>query len=174
MSQYLRRHLPQFNDILRIFGEPEELTTKPLRSVMNLTPISDRVELVENAIEESKTSTTNPYLAILFYEPEDQSSYLTAEMFVKIKKEQIPASIGRVFMIDVQLSPDFASKYGVAPTPALVVIWKGRPLVIRRPGWEDSTKVIGCMKSEDWLAILQSMAGASISETKRFLLVNTP
>jgi hypothetical protein len=139
-----------------------------------LNVISDPREIVEDAIEESKTSTTDPYVGILFYFTEEQSSFGTAQMFVKIRKENPPASIGKVFIVDIMESPELASRYGIVPTPALIVIWKGRPLVIRRPGWEDSTKVVGCLMSENWAEILRSMKAVPSTERKRFLSVNPP
>jgi hypothetical protein len=133
---------------------------------------SDEIERVEAAIEQSKTSATDPFVGLLFYHSELPPSLFTAQMFQKFRTDYTPESIGQIFVIDAAKNAKFALKYGVIPTPALVVIWKGNPLVIRRPGWDDSAKVIGCMKGEEWLSILRFMVGLPKTEERKFLSVN--
>ena len=133
---------------------------------------SDDPAAAEAAITESKTSATEPFVAILFYHAELPPSLYTAIMFENFRKSYTSDSVGRIFIIDAAKNSTFAAKYGVIPTPALVVIWKGLPLVIRRPGWDDSSKIIGCMKGEEWLSILRFMAGLPKSEERKFLSVN--
>jgi hypothetical protein len=137
-----------------------------------MTAISDELGLVEAAIEESRTSQTDPFVGLLFYHAELPPSLFTAQMFVKFRADYSTDSIGKIFVIDAGRNPKFAVKYGVIPTPALVVIWKGNPLIIRRPGWDDCAKVIGCMKSEEWLSILRFMVGLPKTEERKFLSVN--
>jgi hypothetical protein len=67
---------------------------------------------------------------------------------LRIKLEQSSASIGKCFLLDVELNPEFAAKAKVVMMRVLIVIWQGRPMLIQRPGWDDSTKVIASMKSE--------------------------
>ena len=133
---------------------------------------SDEISAVEAAVKESAKSATSPFVALLFYHAELPPSLHTAMQFQNFRKNYTPDSVGRIFIIDAAKNAEFAAKYAVIPTPALVVIWKGSPLLIRRPGWDDSSKVIGCMKEEEWLSILRFMAELPKDEQRKFLSVN--
>ena len=85
---------------------------------------SDEISAAEAAITESKTSTTEPFVALLFYHAELPPSLYTAIMFQNFRKNYTSESVGRIFIIDAAKNSPFAAKYGVIPTPALVVIWK--------------------------------------------------
>lgn len=132
----------------------------------------DDAAAAEAAVKESVKSATSPFVALLFYHAELPPSLHTAMVFENFRKNYTPDSVGRIFIIEAAKYPEFAAKYGVIPTPTLVVVWKGSPLLIRRPGWDDSTKIIGCMKDEEWLSILRFMAELPKDEQRKFLSVN--
>jgi hypothetical protein len=133
---------------------------------------SDDPANVEAAIAASASNPTEPFVAILFYHTELPPSLFTASLFDKFRTNYTPDSVGKIFVIEASKHPQFAAKFLVIPTPALVVIWRGNPLVIRRPGWDDCAKVIGCLKEDEWLSILRFMAGLPKTEERRFLSVN--
>lgn len=134
--------------------------------------VADSIEAVEAAIADSKVSKTETFVSILFYHAELPPSLYTAMMFQRFRTNYTSETVGRIFIVDAAKNAEFAAKYGVIPTPALVVIWKGSPLVIRRPGWDDSSKIIGCMKEDEWLSILRFMAELPKTEERKFLSVN--
>lgn len=133
---------------------------------------SDTTEEVDLAIEESKNNKLEPFVSVLFYHEELPPSLFTAQLFLKFRTNYTPDSVGKIFLVNAAANSQYAAKFGVVPTPALVVLWKGVPLIIRRPGWDDSAKIIGCMKEEEWLSILHFMANLPKSEERKFLSVN--
>jgi hypothetical protein len=134
--------------------------------------ISDTPEQADAAIELSKSSKTEPFVSLMFYHAELPPSLFTASLFQKFRSNFTPESVGKIFLLDAACHSQYAAKFGVIPTPALIVIWKGNPLQIRRPGWDDSAKVIGCMPEEEWLSILRFMAALPKTEERKFLSVN--
>ena len=133
---------------------------------------ADETTVVDQAIEESKTSSDSPFLAICFYHTELPPSLFTASLFNKFRTNYTPESVGKIFLVDAAKESKYAAKFGVVPTPAVVIIWKGNPLIIRRPGWDDTSKIIGCMHEEEWLSVLRFMAGIPKTEDRKFLSVN--
>ena len=133
---------------------------------------SDEPTAVDKAIEESKTSKTDPFVAICFYHTELPPSHFTAGLFNKFRANFTSDSVGKIFIVDAAKNSQYAAKFGVVPTPAVVIIWKGNPLIIRRPGWDDTAKIIGCMREEEWLSVLRFMAALPKSEERKFLSVN--
>lgn len=133
---------------------------------------SDDPKKVDEAIEESKASKTDPFVAICFYHTELPPSLFTASLFNKFRTNFTSDSVGKIFIVDASKNSQYAAKFGVIPTPAVVIIWKGNPLIIRRPGWDDCKKIIGCMHEEEWLSVLRFMAGIPKNEERKFLSVN--
>ena len=124
------------------------------------------------AIEESQTSKTDPFVCMCFYHPELPPATSTASLFAKIRQDYSAESIGKIFVINATENAEFAAKFGVIPTPAVVIIWHGEPLIIRRPGWDDSAKILGVLKEDQWLSILRFMTALPKNEERKFLSIN--
>ena len=133
---------------------------------------SDDVEKANEAIENSKTSPTETFVAICFYHTELTPSLFTAMLFNKFRLNYSSDTVGRIFIIDSAKNPKFAARFGVIPTPAIVIIWKGHPLEIRRPSWDLTNKIVGSLSEECWLSILRYMANLPKDEERKFLSVN--
>lgn len=129
-------------------------------------------EEVLNAIKEAKKSKDKPFICLCFYHTVLPPSLFTAKLFDKIRKNYSSDTVGQIFIVDAIKSNELATKYGVIPTPAIVILWKGEPLLIRRPGWDDANKILGCMKEDEWLSILRFVAGLPREEDRKFLSVN--
>ena len=127
---------------------------------------------VLKAVEESKSNPESPFICICFYHTILPPSLFTAKIFDKIRTNYSPDTVGRIFIVDAVKHNDLATKYGVIPTPAIIILWKGEPLLIRRPGWDDATKILGCLKEEEWLSILRFVAALPKNEDRKFLSVN--
>ena len=132
----------------------------------------DSSEDVLKAVEESKTKADSPFICICFYHTILPPSLFTAKIFDKIRSNYSPDTVGKIFIVDAVKYNDLATKYGVIPTPAIIIIWKGEPLLIRRPGWDDATKILGCLKEEEWLSVLRFVAALPKEEDRKFLSVN--
>lgn len=133
---------------------------------------SNTPDEVKLAIEESSKNPESPFICLYFYHSIIPPALYTAKQFDKIRKNFSSDTVGQIFIIDVIEYQDFAAQYNVIPTPAVCILWKGNPLLIRRPGWDDSNKILGCLKDDDWLSILRFVAGLPKNEDRRFLSVN--
>ena len=129
-------------------------------------------EEVLKAIADSKTNPDSPFICVCFFHSILPPSLFTAKIFDKIRTNYSPETVGQIFVVEAVKNNDLATKYGVIPTPAVIILWKGEPLLIRRPGWDDATKILGCLKEEEWLSVLRFVAALPKNEDRKFLSVN--
>ena len=133
-------------------------------------------EIISNSPEEineflNDTNKEKHFITLCFYHNELPPSLFTAILFQKFKTNYSIETIGNIFLIDITKYSEFASKYGVIASPSIVILWKNNPLLIRRPGWDDATKIIGCLKEDEWLSILRFVSTIPKNEDRKFLLI---
>jgi len=66
-----------------------------------------------------------------------------------------------MFLVDADKIHNIAVELGVTATPAVLVFFRGNPIRIRRYGWEEDTKYVGCVSQSQLQGLLEAARNSS-------------
>ena len=80
-------------------------------------------------------------------------------------------TFANVFIVDADIERSCCTKLGIHCTPALLFLWNGKPLTVRRPNWDDDVKFCGSISAENLLDLIRYAQDTGITK-RRFLNVD--
>lgn len=77
----------------------------------------------------------------------------------------------RFHVVDANEEAKTCWEQGIISTPALLFYWQGRPLNVRRAGWNDDNKFVGALSHEQLVELVRS-ARAAVSSNNALMHVD--
>ena len=64
-------------------------------------------------------------------------------------------AFAQLFVLEATAEHECCWELGVVTTPSVVFFWDGTPVCVRRPDWDDDTKLVGAQTQEILLEVIR-------------------
>jgi len=113
--------------------------------------------------EDQSIRKSEGLIVVCFIDPSNPYSQSTASSWHSIKASREILFIEEIKIINLFSDLSRCKQLGIMTTPTTIFYWKGQPLLIERPDWDQDIKFIGAL-NETGCRILAKMANEAISE----------
>ena len=88
-----------------------------------------------------------------FFRPWLPSSLATKAIVERVEASGKLSGFAKFFLINADKDRSGCTKLGVSSCPTLMLFWDGKPVTLRRPGWDDSLQLVGPFTEETLVSL---------------------
>ena len=109
--------------------------------------------LAQLAREVELMSTTEQLAIAFFFRPWLPHSMFSKSIVEKVHDSGKLSGFAKFFIINADKERQGCAKLGVGSCPSLMLFWAGKPITLRRSGWDDSLQLVGPFTEENLVSI---------------------